>query len=70
MNDLMNHRCQQSWYIIILPPFQNECGIVDARLIMKWSIIHTIKTIFEKIAQWESEEVHFIEVKQAEKTHS
>ena len=42
----------------ILPPFQNDCGIVDARLNMKWSIIHTItmgtSTILRNIAQWES----------------
>ena len=43
---------------IILPPFQNDWWIVDARFKMKWSIIHNIttgtSTILLKIAQWES----------------
>ena len=42
----------------ILPPFQNDWWIVDARLKMMWSIIHTIttgtSTILPKIARWES----------------
>ena len=42
----------------VLPPFQNDWWIVDARLKIKWSIIASIimgtSTILQKIAHWES----------------
>ena len=45
-------------HFFLLPPFQNDWWIVDARLKTKWSLIANItmgtSTILQKIAHWES----------------
>ena len=50
--------CSGKNLFLLLPPFQNDWWIVDARFKMKWSIILTItagtSTLLQKIAQWES----------------